>query len=122
MQYCSRNCLINGRLPEPATDQTLFTSAPRVQCPGCVNATADGPIPSLPCPRNVFVAVGNWKTGPAPQITFPDFFGVRKNVGTMSPKPYTPVSGVGRWLGSGCQMIGVITLMIRFQSFEMPIG
>src|SRR5258708_30036508 len=61
MKYCNKNWLTGGRLPEPATDQMLFTRTPSVQWPGCVSATADGPIPSLPCTRNVLVAVGNWK-------------------------------------------------------------
>ena len=50
------------------------------------------------------MAVGNWKTGPAPQINFPGFFGDMKNVGTMSPKPYSPVSGVP---GALCSVAGI---------------
>src|SRR5258708_10657193 len=93
MKYCSKNWLTGGRLPEPATDQMLFARTPNVQWPGCVSATADGPIPSFPCPRNVLVAVGNWKTGPTPQINLPGFAGDRKRVGNISPKPNTPAPG-----------------------------
>jgi hypothetical protein len=42
---------------------------------------------NLPCPRKVvFVAVGNTRVGPMPQITLL-FFGTRKNEGFMSPNP-----------------------------------
>src|SRR5277367_7010671 len=122
MKYCSRNLFTSTRLPEPATDQILFASSPKVQWPGWVSRTIDGPNPSFPCPRNVFVAVGNWMTGPTPQINFPGFFGDMKNVGTMSPKPYSPVSGVLGALGTGCQTMGAIQRTSRFQSLEMLTG
>src|SRR5271157_3095485 len=103
MKYCSNIWLTGGRLPEPATDQTLLTSAPIVQCSGCASATNEGPMLNLPCPRMSLVAVGITNVGPAPQITLPGLNGDRKNVGFMSPKPNSPPVG---WLGYGCQTIG----------------
>ena len=53
MKYWSSIWLTDGRLPEPATDQTLFTRLTIVHLPGCTNTTADGPILNLPCPEDV---------------------------------------------------------------------
>src|SRR5271165_1431438 len=91
MKYCSRNWFTLGSSGCPATDQTLFTRIPTVHLPGCIRATAVGPMPNLPCPRRpVFVAVGRSNCGPTPQVTLL-FFGEKKNAGCMSPRPYTPV-------------------------------
>src|SRR5260370_37827826 len=112
---------MSGRLPDPATEQTLFASTPSVQWPGCVRATMDGPVPSFPCPRYVFVAVGNWKIGPTPQISFPGFLGVMEKVGCISPKPYSPVSGVPGAFGTGWLVLRVIHRTRRLQYFERPV-
>src|SRR5208337_1343588 len=67
MKYCSRNWFTLGSSGCPATDQTLFTRIPTVHLPGCIRATAAGPMPNLPCPRRpVFVAVGRSNCGPRP--------------------------------------------------------
>src|SRR4051794_26307068 len=141
MKYCNIIWLTSVRSESPATDQTLLTNAPIVQFPGCINDTTEGPIPNLPCPSTRLVAVGNWNTGPTPQVSLLDFAGERKNVGVMSPKPNTPAvfctsvaeknAGVSSSIpktsrfcvpGAGCQMIGAIQRMIRFQSLLTPTG
>src|SRR5215469_10465725 len=111
MKYCIRNWFTDGRLPVPATLQTLLTSTPRVQCPGCVNKTALGPMLNLPWPRIVLVAVGITNAGPMPQINFPGFPGERKREGFKSPKPYSPPVGA---LEYGCHTIGRIVRVIKF--------
>src|SRR5260221_11318378 len=79
MKYWSSIWLTDGRLPEPATDQTLFTRLTIVHLPGCTNTTADGPMLNLPCPRTWSVAVGIVYAGPIPNISFPGLRGVRNN-------------------------------------------
>src|ERR1019366_3264729 len=112
MKYCSSIWLTGGRLPEPATDQTLLMSVPMVQCPGWVRRTTEGPRLNLPWPRMALVAVGITNAGPTPQISLPGLPGDRKNDGFMSPKPNSPPLF---WLGYGCQTIGWIMRVIRFQ-------
>src|SRR5260370_1116443 len=90
MKYWSSIWFTAGLSDSPAKFQTLFTSAPNVQCPGCVRATTDGPPLHLPWPRALFVAVGRMKDGPVPQISLPGLAGERKKVGLASPRPVTP--------------------------------
>src|ERR1700733_15870740 len=90
MKYCSIIWFTAERLPDPATDHTLFTSAPIVHGPGCVKATTEGPMLSFPCPSTLLVAVGSTNAGPAPRISLCVFAGVRKKVGFISPNPDNP--------------------------------
>src|SRR5258707_14450281 len=99
MKYWSSIWLTDGRLPEPATDQTLLTRLTIVHLPGCASSTTLGPMLNLPCPRTSLVAVGIVNTGPIPQISFPCLRGERKNVGFMSPSPYSPPVF---WFEKGC--------------------
>src|ERR1700733_8300122 len=90
MKYCSIIWFTAERLPDPATDHTLFTSAPIVHGPGCVKATTEGPMLSFPCPSTLLVAVGSTNAGPAPRIILAVFPGVGKKVGFISPSPDPP--------------------------------
>src|SRR5947209_7278402 len=103
MKYCKVIWLTDGRCEEPATENTLFTNAPKVQCPGCTSATVEGPKLNLPCPSAVLVSVGRMIAGPKPQINLPGFAGERKKVGFMSPKPNCPPAF---WVEYGCHTIG----------------
>src|SRR5258708_3039928 len=80
-------------------------------------------MPSFPCPRNVFVAVGNWKTGPTPQINFPGLLGDMMPTFFISPKrPGKLIWGVGpvfqlptatnTFLGQGKLGIGPSTVVL----------
>src|SRR5580704_3086506 len=90
MKYCNDIWFTSARSDGPATDQTVFTSAPTVHGPGCTNATIDGPMLSFPCPSTFPVAVGKVNIGPVAQITLCGLTSDMKNVGVMSPNPSTP--------------------------------
>lgn len=67
----------------------LLPRPPSVRLPGA-SATTDGPMLNLPCPRMVFVVVEIVDAVPAPQVSLPGLRGEWKNMGTMSPSPYSP--------------------------------
>src|SRR5260370_42423035 len=71
MKYWSSIWLTDGRLPEPATDQTLFTRLTIVHLPGCTNNTADCPTLNLPCPWAWSVTLGTASAAPMPHISLP---------------------------------------------------
>ena len=48
-----------------------------------------GPSPDLPFPNSLFVAVGMNDVGLRPQMSF-DMYGVKKKLGTISPRPIVP--------------------------------
>src|ERR1700733_3654878 len=103
MKYCSSIWFTAGLCEEPTIEKTLLTKTPRVQGPGWVRATSDGPMLNFPWPTSALVAVGITIVGPVPQINLPGFAGDRKNVGFMSPKPDCPPTVLARY---GCQTIG----------------
>ena len=94
-------------------DQTLLNSDPTTHLPGMPRTRTDGPRPHLSAPSRLSVAVGNRKTGPAPQITFPGSLGDRNPVKVVSPSPVSR-----SWPGErpGWDTIGTIVRVIRFQS------
>jgi hypothetical protein len=57
--------------------------------------------------------------GPTPQIRFPGLRGDIKNVGTMSPSPYSPPVF---WFGYGCHTSGWIMRAITIQFLLMLKG
>src|ERR1700728_1823827 len=93
MKYCRVMEFTSGRLPEPATDQRLLISTPRVHFPGCTSATMAGPTQNFPVPRTLSDAVGMRNVGPAPQMSFPGCAGDRKNDGFISLIPNVPWCG-----------------------------
>src|SRR5258707_15742128 len=90
MKYWNTIWFTSGRLDCPANENTLFTSAPRVQCPGWVSTTNVGPADHFPCPNTGLVAVGSTSAAPPPQMILLGFDGDRKNDGFRSPNPYAP--------------------------------
>src|SRR5215472_4938106 len=112
-----------------------------VHLPGCTKATIEGPMLSFPCPKTLLVAVGKTNTGPAPQINLFGLVAKMKKVGVMSPNPNTPAFCCTFWAaqyagvsssmpntsrfavpGAGCEIIGAIQRIIRFQFSLTSIG
>src|SRR5512137_509584 len=74
--------------------------------------TTAGPPDDLDVPTILLVAVGNWKTGPTPQITFPGLAGEKKSVSWTLPMPPT---GETSLKGFGCEITGTMVRVMRFQ-------
>ena len=62
----------------PAKDHRLLTSPPITHLPGMISTTAPGPTLHFCVPSfSPLLALGNWNTGPTPQIGLSDFEGDR---------------------------------------------
>lgn len=97
----------------------LFINPPKTHGPWIVSATNVGPADHFSVPRLSSVAVGNWNTGPAPQIMLPGFAGEMYPWYWISPRPNSsPTPGAS----SGWYIKGVITLLIRFQFSAILTG
>src|SRR5512139_3513641 len=88
---------------------------PTVHGPVCFRATAVGPRPHFSAPSTTWVAVGNKKTGPAPQIQPPAVgaFGEKNRLAVVSPRPDSFDVAAGK---SRRSTSGTMVRVIRFQS------
>jgi hypothetical protein len=77
MNGCTVRVFSTSPCASPPIRQMLFANTPTTHCLGIARTTAVGPSPHCPVRERKFVAVGNEKTGPSAQVTFPGFDSVK---------------------------------------------